>query len=455
MPRKTIPKQTIKFYYPNRIKVNDFKYQVLNEYRGKIKAANFFLFFHLLSEPYLQLSENKEEFIQIHSDVLRCIFRDNYKQIINELKSSNYIQVNNYFAESLHHCKSYRINPELVDLSNPFAYTEEEIDKNFISKLQTLKTINLSSIEVDEARQHIINQTANLSLLPDAEAMQYVANEYSRMNNMNPPETYFEYFNNYPLKKVGVDRFGNRLHSVITNMPKVLRKCLRFNTAPTVPVVEIDIVNSQPFFLSAVTSQLIARFVPDATAAIPIFEKYEHCADVIKFRNLCRDGKIYEYLQTAYEIDFGSICEGSSKQKRDYTKKLTYSVLFGDYSMMDANLSKNGRSELSKIKNRFYRKYKEEFEHVYSLFKEVKALQMTCTVNNKGERKQYANNCLIAQRLESGVMYSHIVQACINEGYTEIVTVHDCLIVRVDEYDKIKSLSLHEFQQLNLNPKFN
>lgn len=456
MPRKKTPKLETILFYPNLIEVNELMYDVMNEYRGKIATVNFFLFLNILSEPYIELNNNaKADYQQVHSDILRCIFRDNYKDVIADLVKHEYIEIDSRHSNLYHYCKSYRIHPKRIDVTAPFKYVRQVADQYFTSKLSTLKRLNLCSERTDDARQHVIDQTHNLMLVPDAEAIAYVAEQYANDSNRNPPQFYFDYFNNCPLKRVGIDRFGNRLHSVITNMPKVLRRCLHFITSPLVPVREADIVNSQPFFLSSVTSSLIAQFVPDASVAIPIFEKYEQAPNFMKFRDLCRDGRIYEHLQAAYELDYGTICEGDSKAKRDFTKRLTYGVLFGNYELKDSNLDKILPTRLAQIKNDFYRVYKTTFPIVYSLFKEIKGFHMDCTVNKAGERKQYANNCLIAQRLESGVFYAHIVQACIDNGYTELVTVHDCLIVRADEYDQIKAIALHEFQKLNLNPKFN
>lgn len=456
MPRKKKPQTEIILFYPNLLEVNQLQYDVMNEYRGKIAAANFFLFFSILSEPYLEFNSSSEtDYLQIHSNVLRCIFRDNYTDVIADLVKHGYIQENTAYSTAYHYCKSYRIHPQRIDVSAPFKFVKQAVDQYFKSKLSTLKRINLCVERTDEARQHVIDQTNNLMLVQNDEALAYVAEQYANNNNPNPPEFYFDYFNSCPLKRTGIDRFGNRMHSVITNMPKVLRRCLRFITKPSVNVVEIDIVNSQPFFLSSVTSQLIAQFVPDAKEAISVFKKYEHAANFIEFRDLCRDGRIYEYLLAAYELNYGAICEGGTKAKRDFTKRLTYGVLFGDYELKDSTLNKVCKTWLAQVKNDFYRVYKTTFPAVYSLFKEVKALQMECTVNKAGERKQYANNCLIAQRLESGVIYSHIVQACVDNGFTELVTVHDCLIVRADEYEQIKVIALNEFKQLNLNPKLN
>jgi hypothetical protein len=457
MPRKKTQKQKITLFYPNQIKIKQLEDDVITAFRSQVKRINYFLFFHILSEPYFELNNNKpSDFIEIHRSILKTLFRDEYLKVLDILEEHGYINKNESYSTVYHYCKSYRINLKMLDLSAPFAYTIEEYDNNFKRKLQTLKTLNLSedNLLVDEARKHVMDKTQELILVPSNKALEYVEEQFKKTNNTNTAESYFTYFNNMVRKPVGIDKFGNRVHSIITNMPKILRQCLRFNTSPTEPLTEIDIVNSQPFFLSAVTSALIKQFVPDAYEAIPVFQRYENEGNSLLFKNLCADGEIYEYLLKEYEIEYGVMNNGNNKQRRDYTKRLVYSVFFGDYNLKEAVAIEKIKGKLSKDKHQFYLVFKKSFPIVHKLFSELKSMQWDCTINKRGERKQYANNCLLAQRLESGVMYSHIVQACIDNGFTDIVSVHDCLIVRKSEYDTIKSLSLHEFQTLNLNPKF-
>lgn len=130
------------------------------------------------------------------------------------------------------------------------------------------------------------------------------------------------------------------------------------------------------------------------------------------------------------------------------------SALFGDYDLKDSTVIEELTDELVIKKMHFFLIFKEQFKSIYELFKEIKSFSWACTVNKDGERKQYANNCLLAQRLESGVMFRHIVQAVIDHDISEVVTVHDCLIVRVDQYDIVKAIADNEFQNLKLNPKF-
>ncbi|WP_210517118.1 hypothetical protein [Hymenobacter terricola] len=474
MPRKPTPKQTTTLFYPASFKLNELRDKVTSKYASTVKEINYFFFFNLLLEEYFTLSSKPGQYIQVHSDIIRCIFRDEYKQILKDLADTEYIQIYDGHSDVLGICISYRIHPKRIDLSAPFAFVEEEYNKYFARKLNTLKTLNLGERKsrrptakqeianavanyesvINTGYLHVMEQTQNLMLVPDADALAYVVKEYARLGNCNPPETYFNYFNNSPLKRVGIDKFGNRLQSVVTNMAKVIRRCLRFKTSPLIRNREIDIVNSQPFYLSSVTGDLIRQFVPDASEAIPVYERYENDSNFLEFKELAREGTIYERLQADYEKQYGAICDGDDKEKRDFTKKLTMSALFGDYDLKDSTVIEELTNELVIKKMQFFLIFKEQFQSIYELFKEIKSFRWNCTVNRDGERKQYANNCLVAQRLESGVMFKHIVQAVIDHDITEVITIHDCLLVREDQYDIVKAISDSEFQNLNLNPKF-
>lgn len=463
MPRKKSQLPTVTLFYPNGVTISDLQHEVANDYNGKISDINFFLFFHLLSEPYFNIrTDSPGEYLQIHSDVLRCIFRGNHKSVIKDLVNAEYIQHNPAYSNATGLCKSYRIHPKRIDISAPFNYVIENADAHFLRKLTTLRSSNLAikrdtngvPIQRDAKYQHVIEQNANLMLVPNADALQYITEQYTKKGNINPAQYYFDYFNNDPLKRVAIDGFGFRLHTVITNMPKVIRQCLRFISAPMVPVRELDIVNSLPFFLSSVTAELVSKFVPESISAVPVFCRYEEESNFLKFKSLCQSGEIYEYLIGNFEMEYYTLPDTVDKPKRKYAKQLTFSALFGDYELKDANSNRECKSLAATINRDFFNLYKREFPMVYELFREVKALPWDFTLNKAGERKRYANNALLAQRLESGVMYGHIVTACIDNGYTEVVTIHDCLLVREDEAESIKSIADATFQALGLNPKF-
>jgi len=132
---------------------------------------------------------------------------------------------------------------------------------------------------------------------------------------------------------------------------------------------------------------------------------------------------------------------------------MVYSSFFSDYDQKETALGQNSRTKRKLTEKKFYQMFKEVFPSVYSLFKAIKSLSWDETINKKGERKQYANNCLLAQRLESSIIYDVIADSLIHSyGLTEIVTVHDCFIVKETDAVCIKNIVLDEFCNLGLNP---
>ncbi len=323
-------------------------------------------------------------------------------------------------------------------------------------KIKRIARTNLSKC-VDDAigigRQHVIDMTAELVLQPDREALNYVDNCFSSTSNPNTAEMYFHYWNTNPLKGCGVDAFGKRVHSVVTNMPKVLRRCLRFIDDPTMPVAELDIVNSQPFFLSVLSAVLVDTFVPECAAAVAICRRYEANADYIWFRKLCGNGLIYEELSKQYENRYGCSYGVADNDAREVTKGLVYGVFFSDYSKAVNGLNRVSYTEHSKLKKNFFRLFMDIFPSVYSSFKEIKSLYWSFTVNRQGVHKQYANNCLLAQRLESAIMFDCLLPALLDRGINCVVTVHDCCIIRRADVAAVKRVMLDTFQSLGLHPE--
>lgn len=95
---------------------------------------------------------------------------------------------------------------------------------------------------------------------------------------------------------------NNRLDSNLTSLPSYLRKHI---IAPE-PLVNVDIKNSQPFFLYAVLKD-------DLTI---------EASELTKFGELVMNGKLYEYMIEKYDESFGKV------KTRKEMKTLVFRVLF-------------------------------------------------------------------------------------------------------------------------------
>ena len=469
MPRKKI-KNPVTLFYPNKLSVRDLRLEVVNyyqsgnhsgNYKGNTKERDYYLFFHMLVEPYLCLHPVDSKYIQIHSDIIQDVFGRDYPKVISALVKHAYILVDDYSSEYLGICKSYAVHPRLMDETQPLLTVDIEYDTVLNNKLDRIGNVNLTKVSdtlsqemLDEGRQHVKAMTSQLILVPSKEALAYVQAQYEAEGNPNPPHAYFHHFNYNPMRGGCIDKFGKRMHSLITKMPKVIRACLRFKSAPDMPTKEGDFVNSQPYFLSVINSALIALFAPECYSAIPVYERYRGEDDFVEFAQLCSTGKIYEEFIRLYRETYNESYGSDDDEARNITKTLIYSAFFSDYEQTEKGLgAKSSRTDFSQVKKNFFQLFKTEFESVYLLFAELKSLYWSFTVNSKGERKQYANNCLLAQRVESGIMYERVIPNLLAHGITDVVTVHDCIIVKECDIIAAKAVMTDTFSQLNLSPK--
>lgn len=471
MPRKKI-KKPVTLFYPNELSVRELRLEVVNYYRsenhsggylGKTKERDYYLFFHILVERYLRLEACDSKYIQIHSDIVQDVFGRDYAKVISALAANKYILVDEYYCELFGICRSYAIHPRLMTESKPLLAVEIEFDTVLHNKLDRIGHVNLtkpfdaqSQEMFDDGREHVIAMTSQLMLVPSEEALAYVQACYEAEGNPNSPYAYFHHFNYNPMRGGGVDKFGKRVHSIITRMPKIIRACLRFKSAPDMPTKEADFVNSQPYFLSVIDSTLIGLFAPECYSAIPIYERYRGEDEFVKFAQLCSTGWIYEEFISLYRKTYNESYGSDDDEARNITKTLIYSAFFSDYEQTEKGLgAKSSRTDSSRIKKNFFQLFKTAFEPVYRLFVELKALYWSFTVNSKGERKQFANNCLLAQRVESGIMYERVIPNLLAHGITDVVTIHDCIIVKECDTIAAKEVMTETFAQLSLSPKIN
>ncbi|MBD2716183.1 hypothetical protein KBK19_14165 [Microvirga sp. STR05] len=324
----------------------------------------------------MALDNPTNKYIQIHSSIVQDVLGRDYCKIIKALVKGEYILCNEYSSEYLGICKSFAIHPRLMDVSKPVLRIDFNYDTVLHNKLERIGTLNLTKpadkdnpTPLDEGRQHIIAMTNQLILVPDAEATAYVQALYDESGNTNSPAAYFHHWNTNPMRQPHMDLFGRRMHSNITNMPKVLRRCLRFKSAPEVPTVEKDIVNAQPFFLSVINANLINLFAPECSSAVAVYAKYRAKPDYVEFTELCSSGWIYESFIERYYKVYGERYGSTDKETRQITKGLIYTIFFGDYSLIMEGLKATSRAKLTELKKKFFILFTLEFKSVYEIFK--------------------------------------------------------------------------------------
>jgi len=255
------------------------------------------------------------------------------------------------------------------------------------------------------------------------------------------------------------------------------------------------LVASQPWFLSVISPQLIRKFVPECGAAIPLFRQAARSADSVRFREKCADPcpdtGIYGYLRDAYNHRYG---ENFTRQE---AKAICYTAFFSDYTRKEktsvakctrsvhlwehrltralachgklpgpgahgstlsyspteaATRLKQARAKLFTQKS--YELFRDLFPDLHSLFAALKQLPWDF---ERGQRqgkktKHYANNALLAQRLESAIVYGVVIKALAAANITDVLTIHDAFVVRKQDEVKARKVIRKAFGSLRLKP---
>jgi len=255
-----------------------------------------------------------------------------------------------------------------------------------------------------------------------------------------------EAFANKDFEWFSQDSFGYRLHHPIAAMPKEYRNRLRFKDRPDEQLAVLDIRNSQPYFSSVcMTKHLIMTYLPAFAPMLPHIEKYERTGDFYLYRQLCVEGRLYEFFMEGMGLD------PQNQKERDKIKGLLFSaVLFC-------------RLRVYGEKNRFREYFRSVFPSVHDMFLTIKRLDETIlpelkeVIRPTGVKFKYpgSNNayklvsCLM-QRAESSIMYQVIAPRLIDAGI-KFVTVHDSFILSQENEELARAIIKASFEDIGLS----
>ncbi len=168
------------------------------------------------------------------------------------------------------------------------------------------------------------------------------------------------------------DKFGNRLHTEFTSMPKVFRKFIC--TTSGEELVEIDISNSQPHIIGQ--SLKIRGLKVD-----------------LKFLEDTKTGVIYDKIQKLMGYSYD----------RDQTKKQLFMCVFFTKDTKTRKYSKIGKA------------FRKLYPKTFKTFQKI-------------TKKDGKELCRMAQRLESAIFIEDVYKKLLEEGIP-CLTIHDSCIV--------------------------
>ena len=435
-------------FVPYNLKINDLNIVLTGKSGTSLithKALNFYTLIvkKLINNAFY--NEEDSQYVYINHYERRCLLGDQYKEMIKLLVKAEFLieDASWTYNESgkNNHTKSYALPKWMFGEQNFYRLIGISQKKSIQNMISRFNKIRLKEPICDQWRKEMISTSHRMLIKDTPEARLAVQGHINKVNTnrkfklrLNAADMIF-IFNSCALDQSLVDSFGKRVHSKISILPKTIRRFLYFNNRPSEKLGCVDIVNSQPVFMSAATPELIEHFTPELEEAKEIAAKYQNNMDVKAFREICGDGTIYEQIQGYFQSK-GVIIT------RDQAKPICYTAFFGNYHIF----------ELGKLKDQ-YKKWAYEFLHyeyngMYKFFKETKKHRW-----QESNKKVYANNCMLAQRLESQIFYSVIVPAVWNAGYRDFSTIHDSIIAPLEDLNGIREVMIQEFEKLSIRLK--
>lgn len=349
-------------------------------YKGsRLKSVNLVYLIDLFLNRYIFFNKDN---VKLNSRVLKWFYGGNYYKYLEYLIDNEFIYLyKNYSVGNKSKC--YKLTNKAKD--NGYISANVEIPQKMVQKSILL---NDKFSNIDElVKNKLINDLYSVELNIDK------AKEWIDKNLDKNDKSYF--INNNICTKINnrdiyysFDNYG-RFHTNFTVLKKEIRT--NFLTINGSKLKEIDITNSQPFFLY-------------------LLMKDKGFTEFNGFDNDVLNGTIYDKIK---EIS------GASRKE---VKVNVYSVLFG------RNMTKNYWNKLFN-----------------SLYPEVHQW----IVNYKKENKNYKIIAQHLQALESEFMFKQVIPSIIAvDKNIKLITIHDSVMIQEQYYTLVKNIFLERLNSL-------
>jgi len=338
--------------------------------------------------------------INLWSLILRRKYGTFYNFYIDYLIDEGFITlVSDYFVSKK--TKTYQINYfDVGSLKRVKVYDNillKKHSKGFLER--NITEFNNSPIPID-IKKMIVDDIYHVQI--DYDGAFNILNELKKNNKLDNNKYYKNLLSINGIKDKHLffkfDSYG-RFHSNFTILKKEVRN--KFLKIDGQEVCELDIKNSQPFFLSLLMKKYMAN--------------WEELSDVERYFFVVNNGIVYDDI-----VDkVGDI------KTREEAKMLVYKVLFG----------KNGDfKKSSKV-------FKEIYPNVLQFIKNYK--------ENKGDYKVMSHEL---QRIESEFIFDNVITKVKKKNpKIRIITVHDSLIFPCKYEDEVSKIFYDELNKLKIN----
>lgn len=370
------------------------------QYKDKFLKSDYIInLIHEFIMKYFFSNDISSLRVNLWSLILRKKYGMYYSYYIKYLIDEGFITlVSDYFVSKK--SKTYKINyfdigslkrVKIYDKILLKKYSKDYLERNITDFNNSPIPLNIRRKLIKDIYSTVIDYNKSLSYLNDLKSKGSIdSNKYYKnlmsINGIKDRHLFFKF-----------DSYG-RLHSNYTILKKEIRK--EFLKMDNDDVCELDIKNSQPFFLSLMMKKYIVH--------------WKELEDVERYFFVVNNGIIYDDILDRYkELD-----------NRKDAKMLVYKVLFGK------NLD---NSKYSKI-------FKKLYPNVYSFIKNYK--------ENKGDHKIMSHEL---QKIESEFIFNNVVSKIMKKNSKiKVISIHDSLIFPCKYEKEVSEIFYKELNKLKI-----
>ncbi len=322
----------------------------------------------------------KKDYLKLNSRILKKIYGSNYNKYLLYLIDKNIIYLHKNYSAG-YKSKCFKLTKSIKEKN--YTVVNIQYNKKFLQK------VNNNHIEKNVINNNIKNKLINdlykVNINPIC--LNYINNNItdnnSKIINLNTVNKIINKDIFY-----STDSYG-RFHTNFT----ILKKHIRINylSINNNILTELDIVNSQPFFLY-------------------IALKNNKHINYSNYDKNVLEGTIYDIFAKELNIT------------RKEAKVEIYSVLFGK------NIS-------DKSNQLFKQLYPEVYEYI---------------LQYKKENKSYKSLARYLQKIESDFIFNKLIPKIIEQNNIPIITIHDSILIENQYYNQVKQIFDKEYNKLLL-----
>lgn len=385
-----------------------------------IQVERVLLFYSYLMYNYLALARYEKvdyhdyritKFISVHSEKLGKIFgRANYRYVLKTLKCIGLLEIDESYHQGIF-TETVYLEGKTKQYKVPIKLLNNTYQRGWIKyELKDAKSINAKKCFINFLRK---NKADSIRLSETSKRV--IIDSLKKVDtSLLPKNNFYDNFTG-----PGMDKFGNRVHSILTNLKREFRPLIKFSDSDE-SLVEIDIKMSQLYFLANLSTDWIFKVLRPFDAA-----KFEMAIQDLKAnegyrlfqKDILQDKKdIYQRYADEFDID------------RQEAKEKIYAILFS---------SPYGQ------KGEIFKSFERDYPGMIDELNKIKSIK----INSSPSNKRHSNLTLFLQRIESNIVLDQIIEQVAQNGITDILTVHDSWLIKSSLQKEFKQIAESVFDK--------